>query len=153
MNSVFDTQNSTMTTMTAFDTLEAAYQEMTKEERKEAKGLVKDFVKGMVKGRQFNVIAASGELRTCVCSLSRRLDKMKVSVGDKEKRVREIPLTDVVEVAAGDVDGPDKDNRAVTLTLSSDECITFKLPDTEARDQLVTCLNMFSNQARLNNAS
>lgn len=147
--SPFDTQDSMLSTFTAFDTLEAAYQEMTREERKEARELVKDFVKGMVRGREFSVIAASGELRTCFCSLSRKLDKLKVSLGDKDRRIREIPLTDVIEVAAGGVDGPDEQERAVTLTLVSEECLTLQLPDTEARNQLVTCLNMFSNQARL----
>lgn len=147
-NSVFDTQNSVMSSMTAFDTLESSYQEMTKGERKQARELVKDFVKGMVRGREFDVITASGELRICLCSLSRKLDKLKLSVGDKDKRVREIDLADVLEVAAGCIDGPDADDRAVTLTLASDECLTFKLPDTEARDQLIACLNMFSNQAR-----
>lgn len=148
MNSVFDTTNSMMSTLSAFDSLESVYQDMSKEERKETRTLVKEFVKGMVKGREFNVIAASGELRTCFCSLSRKLDKLKLSVGDKDKRMREILLADLVEVAPGGVEGQDPDGRAVTLTLSSDECLTFKLPDAEARDQLIACLNMFSNQAR-----
>lgn len=152
--SVFDTQNSmsSMLSMSAYDTLEEAYQEMTKEERKETRTLVKDFVKGMVKGRDLEVITGSGEVRTCFCSIGRKLDKLKVSVGhkDRDKRVREIPLGSVTEVVAGSPEGAagHDEHLACMLSLATSETITFRLPDTDSRDQLVTCLSLFSNQAR-----
>merc|ERR1719401_1158824 len=109
-DSVFDTLGSTTS---AFDSLDSAYQEMTKEQRQETRHLVKDFVKGMVKGRQFDVISASGEMRSCFCSISRKLDRLKVSIGDKDKRIREIHLSGVTEVLAND-----DDDKAVTLALA-----------------------------------
>jgi len=40
------------------------------------------------------------------------------------------------------------DERSVTLVLETDECITFRMEDTESRDKLAACLTMFSGQAR-----
>jgi len=149
-SSAFDTLNSTLS---AFDSLESAYAEMTQEERQETRHLVKDFVKKMVKGQEFGVVAASGEIRSCFCALSRKLDKLKVSVGDKgqDKRVREIPLSGVTDVfgGGGGGSGAIDEDLAVTLSLATQECITLRVRDTESRDQLISCLTMFSNQARI----
>jgi len=146
-SSVFDTLNSTVS---AFDSLESAYAEMTREERQETRQLVKDFVKKMVKGQDLEVVAASGEVRSCFCALSRKLDKLKVSVGEKgqDKRVREIPLSGVTEVFGGGGSGAVDEDLAVTLSLATQECITLRVKDAESRDQLIQCLTMFSNQAK-----
>merc|ERR1711920_430598 len=136
--------------ISAFDSLESAYAEMTRDQRQETRHLVKDFVKKMVKGQEFEVVAASGEIRSCFCALSRKLDKLKVSVGEKgqDKRVREIPLSGVTEVYGGGGSGAIDEDLAVTLSLATQECITLQVRDAEQRDQLVHCLTMFSNQAR-----
>jgi len=134
---------------------EQEYEEMSREQRKEARHLVKDFVRMMVRGRSFPVVTASGEHRNCFCTLSRKLDKLKISLSEKDPQTREIPLAGIMEILAGvpGVGGIVKelgseDELCVTLLLDSNECITFCLPDAEARDKLVMCLTMFSNQAR-----
>ncbi|OLP81417.1 hypothetical protein AK812_SmicGene38045 [Symbiodinium microadriaticum] len=69
-----------------------------KEQRHQAKQVVKDFVKEMVKGRKMNVSNDPG-----VVSLSRNLDALKIKVGAQN---RSIALRDVDEIAAGaDVEG------------------------------------------------
>jgi len=52
------------------------------------------------------------------------------------------------KVAAGGGSGVVDDDLAATINLATEECITLKMPDTEARDRLVSCLSMFSDQAR-----
>lgn len=146
-SSAFDTLNSTLS---AFDSLESAYAEMTREERQETRHLVKNFVKKMVKGQEFHVVAASGEVRSCLCALSRKLDKLKLSIGEQgqDMRVREIPLSGVTEVYGGGGSGVVDEDLAVTLSLATQECITLQVRDAETKDQLISCLTMFSNQAR-----
>eukprot|EP00747_Dinoflagellata_sp_TGD_P168006 gnl/TRDRNA2_/TRDRNA2_193465_c0_seq1.p1 gnl/TRDRNA2_/TRDRNA2_193465_c0~~gnl/TRDRNA2_/TRDRNA2_193465_c0_seq1.p1 ORF type:complete len:354 (-),score=59.30 gnl/TRDRNA2_/TRDRNA2_193465_c0_seq1:67-981(-) len=151
-NGVFDTQGTLKSTGSSW-----RFQEMTKDQRLEAKRLIKDFVKTMVRGRQFSVIMPNGVLRNCHCSLSRKLDALVIRSSPKDKNERKIPLTSIEEILAGS----DKtesaafeglktplDDLSVTLALNSGECISFRLPDMEARDTLVMCLTMFSNQVR-----
>eukprot|EP00913_Durusdinium_trenchii_P025933 g24333.t2 len=76
----------------------------SKEQRQQAKEVVKTFVKEMVKGRKMNVMTQTGQLKTCVVSLSRKLDTLKIKVGSQ---TRSIALRDIDEIAAGaDVEGP-----------------------------------------------
>eukprot|EP00439_Symbiodinium_sp_Y106_P080892 s2038_g19.t2 len=91
-----------------------------KEQRHQAKQVVKDFVKEMVKGRKMNVMTQAGQLKTCVVSLSRNLDALKIKVGAQN---RSIALRDVDEIAAGaDVEGISTplDDLCATLVLSDD---------------------------------
>lgn len=116
-----------------------------KEQRREAKVVIKEFVKEMVKGKKMNVMATSGQLRSCAVSLSRKLDVIKIKVGHQ---VRKVPLSDVDEIHSGtepaDIDTP-LDELCATLALLSGECITFRFPDVVQRDTFVMCLLMFAN--------
>merc|ERR1712183_334220 len=122
------------------------YEEMTKEQRSEARRIMKDFVKTMVRGRRFTVVAASGEVRTCFCALSRKLDRLRISTGEHEKKVREVHLASIQEVASEDCSGI-CDEVSATLVLNTDQCITFRLPGGDDRDKLA-CLNLLSTQAK-----
>lgn len=152
-NDRFQTVDSTA----AFCTLD--YDEMTKGQRQEARKLVKEFVKTMVRGREFAVVLPNGQVKTCFCSLNRRLDKIRIRASEKDKQAREIAVASVVEILAGSDKSQSAnceglatplDELSVTLALESQECITFRLPDVAARDNLVMCLSMFTNQARSN---
>jgi len=135
----------------------SGYGEMSKEQRGEAKRIIKEFVRTMVKGRNLTVVPASGKPRPCFVSMSRKLDTLKIRAGEKDKQARPIPLTDIEEILVGtDTQGSQAcegletplDDLCVTLVLSGGDCITFRMPDMESRDTLVMCLTMFSNEAR-----
>merc|ERR1711959_225295 len=104
--------------------------------------VIKDFVKEMVKGKKMNVMATSGSLRSCHCSLSRKLDVFKIKAGSQ---LRKINLSDIDAIHAGtepqDIDTP-LDDLCATLALTSGECISFRLPDIAARDTFVMCMLM-----------
>ncbi|CAJ1358485.1 unnamed protein product [Effrenium voratum] len=118
-----------------------------KEQRQQAKQVVKDFVKEMVKGRKMNVMTQAGQLKSCVVSLNRNLDALKIKVGSQ---TRSIALRDIDEIAAGaDVEGISTplDELCATLMLS-DDCITFRFADLNGRDTFVMCLLMFCNSQK-----
>mmetsp|Transcript_96279 Transcript_96279/g.171019 ORF Transcript_96279/g.171019 Transcript_96279/m.171019 type:complete len:199 (+) Transcript_96279:84-680(+) len=118
-----------------------------KEQRREAKQVVKEFVKEMVKGRKMNVMTQAGQLKTCVASLTRSLDAIKIKVGNQ---TRSIALRDIDEIAAGaDLEGISTplDELCATLMLT-DDCITFRFVDLNARDTFVMCLLMFCNSQK-----
>jgi hypothetical protein len=116
-----------------------------KEQQKQAKKVVKDFVKEMVKGRKMNVMKQNGQLTSCTVSLSRALDTLKIKAGGQ---TREIRLQDIAEIGAGtevpDIDTP-LDDLCATLMLATEDCITFRMVDLNARDTFVMCLGMFCN--------
>eukprot|EP00415_Alexandrium_ostenfeldii_P002625 UN2625 len=117
------------------DGLSEVVDEVTsKEQRQQAKGVVKDFVKEMVKGKKMNVMTQSGQLKGCSASLNRALDTFTIKVGTQKRR---IPLVDIEEIHAGaeDIEGVDTplDELCATLMLKSDDCITFRLGDVNAR--------------------
>jgi len=136
----------------------SGYEGMSKEQRGEAKRIIKEFVRTMVKGRSLTVVPASGKPRNCFVSMSRKLDTLKIRASEKDKgQARPIPLVDIDEILVGtDVSGSAAcegletplDDFCVTLVLTSMDCITFRMPDMDARDTLVMCLTMFSNEAR-----
>lgn len=135
----------------------SGYDGMSKEQRTEAKRIIKEFVRTMVKGRNLTVVAANGNARTCFVSMSRKLDTLKIKASEKDKQSRPIPLVDIEEILVGtDVAGSQAcegletplDDFCVTLVLTSMDCITFRMPDMDSRDTLVMCLTMFSNEAR-----
>lgn len=127
-------------------------EEMSKEQRVEAKKLIKNFVRSMVKGQPMDVVLASGKMKTCFVCLSRQLDALKIKANEKDKQERRIPLASIEELFAGSDasadQGPMLDDLAVTISLISRECITFRMADIEARDTLVMCLTMFANEAK-----
>lgn len=123
------------------------------EQRRQAKQLVKDFVTTMVKGTHITVVAPSGEARACFFSLTRELDTLKVQARQgKDVRSRPIALSSIEEILVGTLAfqalDTSLDDFRVTLVLDSSDCVTFQLPDMEARDTLVMCLTMFCNEAR-----
>lgn len=115
-----------------------------KEQQKQAKRVVKDFVKEMVKGKKMNVMKQNGQLTQCKVSLTRSLDKLQIKAGGQ---TREIKLADISEIAAGtevqDIDTP-LDDLCATLMLGED-CITFRMADLNQRDTFIMCLLMFCN--------
>lgn len=116
-----------------------------KAQQKQAKKVVKDFVKEMVKGKKMNVMKQNGSLTSCSVSLTRALDALKIKAGGQ---TREIQLVDIAEICAGtevqDIDTP-LDDMCATLMLASEDCITFRMPDLNARDTFIMCLLMFCN--------
>jgi len=115
------------------------------DQRKQARSMVKEFTKEMVKGKKMNVMMRNGQLKSCTCSLSRALDELKIKVGGT---ARTIALKDVEGINAGvDVEGiaTPVDELCATLMLASDDCITFRMPDINARDTFTMCLTMFCN--------
>lgn len=129
------------------DAMSSAVNAVTaKDQKKEAKALVKDFVKRMIKGEQMSVMIASGSLKTCTVSLTRKLDVLRIKT---EKNKRDIKLVDVDEINVG-TDVPEGvttpvDELCATLMLASGDCITFRFGDLNARDVFVMCLLMFCN--------
>mmetsp|Transcript_12101 Transcript_12101/g.31978 ORF Transcript_12101/g.31978 Transcript_12101/m.31978 type:complete len:231 (+) Transcript_12101:164-856(+) len=136
----------------------SSYETWTREQKAEAKRIIKDFVKSMVKGKNLHVVLPNGQIRTVLVSLSRALDILKIKAGaNKDAQARAIPLATIDEILVGTDTGDSEacegmetplDELSVTLALSSQECITFRMSDVEARDTLVMCLTMFSNEAR-----
>lgn len=121
----------------------------SKEQRQAAKAVVKDFVKEMVKGKKMNVMTQTGQLKSCSASLNRSLDTFSIKVGNQK---RSIKLKDIEEIHAGDeqIEGVTTplDDLCATLALKSDDCITFRLNDVNARDTFVMCLLMFCNHQK-----
>jgi len=119
-----------------------------KEQQKQAKKVVKDFVKEMVKGKKMNVMKQSGQLTSCTVSLTRALDALKIKAGGQ---TRDIMLRDISEIAAGtevqDIDTP-LDELCATLMLVTEDCITFRMVDLNARDTFIMCLLMFCNNQK-----
>jgi len=118
---------------------------MSKQQRYETRQVVKEFVKTMVRGRTFTVVAPSGELRKCFCALSRQLDKLRISLSEKDKRVREIRLSTIQEITSG---GCFASTLLVTLRLQGDQCITFELLSPEDREKFEACLSFLCSQAK-----
>lgn len=121
-----------------------------KEQRAQAKIVVKDFVKSMVKGRKMNVIAPDGNLKSCSVSLNRDLDMLRIKV---KSNSRSIPLREIEEIHAGEDPGElniqtPLDELSATLMLPSEETITFRMNDVNDRDTFVMCLLMFCNNQK-----
>eukprot|EP00927_Polykrikos_kofoidii_P070654 TRINITY_DN67065_c0_g1_i1.p1 TRINITY_DN67065_c0_g1~~TRINITY_DN67065_c0_g1_i1.p1 ORF type:complete len:387 (+),score=48.38 TRINITY_DN67065_c0_g1_i1:161-1321(+) len=140
---VFDTLTSqaSFASIGPFTTLD--YDDMTKQQRHEARALMKDFVKTMVRGRQISVVAANGGLRACFCSLDRKLEKMKISITENDTRTRDVLLSDIRQITPGEGKA---DELLVTLSLHTDQNLTFQLSSADDRDSLVTCLTMLSSK-------
>lgn len=120
----------------------------SKEQKQQAKAVVKEFVKGMVKGRKMDVMAPSGSLWSCTVSISRNLDALRIKADSKTQN---IPLKTVDEIHAGtDVEGIETplDELCATLMLTTENCITFRLNDINDRDTFVMCLLMFCNNQK-----
>mmetsp|Transcript_133538 Transcript_133538/g.426855 ORF Transcript_133538/g.426855 Transcript_133538/m.426855 type:complete len:238 (-) Transcript_133538:137-850(-) len=120
----------------------------SKEQKQQAKAVVKDFVKGMVKGRKMNVLAQNGSIKQCTATLSRNLDTFRIKVGGQ---TRNIELRDIEEIHAGEgLEGiaTPLDELCATLMLASEDCITFRMCDINDRDTFVMCLLMFCNNQK-----
>merc|ERR1712216_299936 len=64
----------------------------------EVKKMVKDFVRGMVKGREMGVLCADGTMKPVLCGLARTLDVFKIKAGDQTRKVR---LAEVMRTVHG----------------------------------------------------
>lgn len=103
---------------------------------------MKAFVKQMIKGREISVLSVDGQLRTCVCSLDRKLKNFVVEIS---RSSRKIPLTTVSEVFQGkepeDIDTP-LDELCSTMMLESGECISFRFATVSDRESFAMCLQI-----------
>jgi len=118
-----------------------------RQQASEAKKIIKNFVKTMVKGQKMSVMTQGGP-RTCTVSLTRNLDAMKIKAGGQ---TRNIGLAQISEMHAGaEVPGIDTplDDLCVSLMLESEDCISFCMPDIEARDTFILCLDMFVSKLK-----
>mmetsp|Transcript_97717 Transcript_97717/g.276423 ORF Transcript_97717/g.276423 Transcript_97717/m.276423 type:complete len:246 (+) Transcript_97717:207-944(+) len=135
----------------------SAFGDMTKEERKEAKQLVKNFTREMVKGKKTSVMLPRGQLKTCFFNLNRKLDTLRIKNSKESKGSKDILLANIDEILAGEdvtlsavaqgIETP-IDDLCVTLVISGVDCLTFRMPDFEARDTFVMCLTIFTNEAK-----
>lgn len=119
-----------------------------REQKKQAKAVVKAFVKEMVKGKKMTVMMQNGQIKACQASLTRELDCLKIKVGSGSKNIM---LTDIAEMHAGaEAEGIDTplDELCATLMLATDDCITFRMSDINARDTFIMCMLMFCNEQR-----
>lgn len=103
---------------------------------------MKAFVKSMIKGRDISVLSVDGQLRTCVCSLDRKLKNFIVEI---HRSSRKIPLSSVAEVYQGtepdDIDTP-LDDLCATMMLDSGECISFRFGTVQERESFAMCLQI-----------
>jgi len=103
---------------------------------------VRRFVKVMIRGVESSVLSIDGQLKSCTCSLDRKLRFFVVEVA---RRVRKIPLTSIKEVQQGlepeDIETP-LDHLCATLILATDECITFRFTNVPERQDFALCLSV-----------
>lgn len=103
---------------------------------------MKRFVREMVRGRQMGVVSPDGQMRTCNCSLDRRLRNLVLELRGSARR---IPLTNVREVYQGkepeDIETP-LDDLCATLAMEEGDCITFHFADIPARENFAMCLQL-----------
>lgn len=103
---------------------------------------MKTFARSMVRGKQMGVISPDGALRTCCCSLDKKLKCFRIEL---KGNVRDIPLADMSEVFQGtepeDIDTP-LDELCSTVMLQSQECISFHFPDVASREHFALCLQV-----------
>merc|ERR1719203_2545370 len=106
------------------------------------KQAMKSFVRSMVRGQQMGVISPDGALRTCSCSLDKKLKNFRIEL---KGSVRQIPLADMSDVFQGtepeDIDTP-LDELCSTVMLQSQECISFHFADVPAREHFGMCLQV-----------
>merc|ERR1712061_95001 len=103
--------------------------------------------KSMVKGRELHVALPNGNIRAVTVSLTRSLDILKIKVSGQTRQVR---LLDIDEIVVGTETGESQacegletplDELSVTLALTTQECITFRMRDVEQRDTFCMCLS------------
>lgn len=103
---------------------------------------MKKFVRTMVRGTQMGVLSPDGQMRTCTCSLDK---KMKHFVLELKKASRKIALSSITEVYQGkepeDIDTP-LDDLCSTLTLDHGDAITFHFKDVPSRENFAMCLQL-----------
>ncbi|CAE8653894.1 unnamed protein product [Polarella glacialis] len=103
---------------------------------------MKTFVRSMVRGRSMGAVSPDGQLRTCSCSLDKRLKHFVIEI---KGSVRRIGLSEISEVYQGqepeDIDTP-LDELCSTLMLESGECISFHFPDVVQREHFAMCLQI-----------
>lgn len=103
---------------------------------------MRKFVKEMVRGAEINVLSIDGQLKTCTCSLDRKLRFFVIEVA---RRVRKIPLSTIKEVQQGlepeDIETP-LDALCATLILATDECISFRFATVPERQDFALCLSV-----------
>lgn len=109
---------------------------------------MKKFVKGMVRGRHMGALSLDGQLRTCTCSLDKRLRYFVIELKGVS---RKIPLTSISEVYQGkepeDIETP-LDELCSTLVLEQGECITFRFSSETEREDFAICLQMLVDGQR-----
>lgn len=103
---------------------------------------MKHFVKGMVRGRELSVLSVDGQLRSCTCSLDRKLRNYSIVIN---KETRTIPLARFREVFQGtepeDIATP-LDELCTTFVLDTGECLSFRFKDVAEREGFAMCLQI-----------
>lgn len=143
--------------VSSFSRNSSAFGDMSKDERKKAKGAVKDFVQKIVKGMDLVVVLPNGTRKNCWAAITRKLDKLRIKSSKSGSGSKDVQMADVDEILVGadasqslaceGIDTP-LDALSVTMVLSTQDCITFRLPDDDTRDTFVMCISMFATEAR-----
>jgi len=151
-----DTKSDILSTSTESEG-SSAYVARMKEQRTATKQMIRDFVRSMVKGRQIHAVNGSGQICAVFVLLSRQLDSFKIKMSKTDKKGRQVTLASIDEVLVGTevchseaCEGLETplDDLSVTLSLNTQECITFRMADIEARDALAMSIMMLSDNAR-----
>merc|ERR1712137_325746 len=98
------------------------------DQRKEAKKLVQEFTTEMVKGKQYDVVLPSGQLRPRYCMLTRKLDAFRIKSSKEASDARNIPLTSIDEIVAGADNASSLASRGLETPLE-DLSVTLVLSD------------------------
>eukprot|EP00930_Biecheleria_cincta_P011663 TRINITY_DN114674_c0_g1_i1.p1 TRINITY_DN114674_c0_g1~~TRINITY_DN114674_c0_g1_i1.p1 ORF type:complete len:169 (-),score=43.69 TRINITY_DN114674_c0_g1_i1:10-516(-) len=118
---------------------------MASEQLRQAKAVVREFVLEMRGGKRMMVMSPTGQLKTTVCSLSKRLDTLRIT---RSGQVRRIPLKEIQGIHAGtEPEGLSTplDDLCASMVVGPDgHIISFRFEHINARDTFVMCMMLFA---------
>jgi len=111
-------------------------------EKERIQKAMKTFVRSMVRGQRMGVVSPDGQLRTCNCSLDKRLKHFVIELNGSVRKIALLELAEVYQAKEpADIDTP-LDDLCSTLMLESGECITFHFSDVQTRENFAMCLQI-----------
>lgn len=113
-------------------------------EHRKAKQEIREFVKEMTRGREMNVLAKSGGVRSCKLLLTRKLDFFEIQIGANSRKFAPTEISHIHggDEAAAELELP-LDVFCATLELESGDCVTFRFDNVPSRESFVLRLRMF----------
>jgi len=116
--------------------------EVAAQESDALRELMKAFVIDMVKGRWMLVLVEGGTAEPCWMVLNPSLVFLTMTVKGASY---EVDLARIHQVLSGSLGSTDRspiplDDYCSTVVLNNDECVTFRFPTFQARDEFTRCL-------------